>query len=86
MEMRKKIGLRIEKICRETGQKVVVLIDEYDKPMLQAIHNKELQSSYRNILKAFYGVLKSKDAYLKFALLTGVTKFSKVSVFSDLNI
>ena len=75
----------IEKICRETGQKVVVLIDEYDKPMLQAIHNKELQSSYRNILKAFYGVLKSKDAYLQFALLTGVTKFSKVSVFSDLN-
>ena len=75
----------IEKICRETGQKVVVLIDEYDKPMLQAIHNKELQSSYRNILKAFYGVLKSKDAYLKFALLTGVTKLSKVSVFSDLN-
>ena len=53
--------------------------------MLQAIHNKELQSSYRNILKAFYGVLKSKDAYLQFALLTGVTKFSKVSVFSDLN-
>lgn len=75
----------IEKICRETSQKVVVLIDEYDKPMLQAIHNKELQSSYRNILKAFYGVLKSKDAYLQFALLTGVTKFSKVSVFSDLN-
>ena len=75
----------IEKICRETGQKVVVLIDEYDKPMLQAIHNRKLQSSYRNILKAFYGVLKSKDAYLQFALLTGVTKFSKVSVFSDLN-
>ncbi len=75
----------IEKICRKTGRKVVVLIDEYDKPMLQAIHNKELQSSYRNILKAFYGVLKSKDAYLQFALLTGVTKFSKVSVFSDLN-
>ena len=75
----------IEKICRKTGRKVVVLIDEYDNPMLQAIHNKELQSSYRNILKAFYGVLKSKDAYLQFALLTGVTKFSKVSVFSDLN-
>lgn len=75
----------IEKICRKTGRKVVVLIDEYDKPMLRAIHNKELQSNYRNILKAFYGVLKSKDAYLQFALLTGVTKFSKVSVFSDLN-
>lgn len=75
----------IQRAAEKTGRNVVVLIDEYDKPMLQAIHNKELQSSYRNILKAFYGVLKSKDAYLKFALLTGVTKFSKVSVFSDLN-
>ena len=75
----------IQRAAEKTGRNVVVLIDEYDKPMLQAIHNKELQSSYRNILKAFYGVLKSKDAYLQFALLTGVTKFSKVSVFSDLN-
>ena len=75
----------IQRAAEKTGRNVVVLIDEYDKPMLQAIHNKELQSSYRNILKAFYGVLKSKDAFLQFALLTGVTKFSKVSVFSDLN-
>ncbi len=75
----------IQRAAEKTGRNVVVLIDEYDKPMLQAIHNKELQSNYRNILKAFYGVLKSKDAYLQFALLTGVTKFSKVSVFSDLN-
>ena len=75
----------IQRAAEKTGRNVVVLIDEYDKPMLQAIHNRELQSSYRNILKAFYGVLKSKDAYLQFALLTGVTKFSKVSVFSDLN-
>ena len=75
----------IQRAAEKTGRNAVVLIDEYDKPMLQAIHNKELQSSYRNILKAFYGVLKSKDAYLQFALLTGVTKFSKVSVFSDLN-
>ena len=63
----------------------MVLIDEYDKPILQAIGNEPLQEEFRNTLKAFYGVLKSADADLKFALLTGVTKFAKVSVFSDLN-
>ena len=75
----------IEKACRVTGRNVVVLVDEYDKPMLQAIGNESLLTDYRNTLKAFYGVLKSCDKYLRFALLTGVTKFSKVSVFSDLN-
>lgn len=75
----------IEKACRATGRNVVVLVDEYDKPMLQAIGNEPLLTDYRNTLKAFYGVLKSCDKYLRFALLTGVTKFSKVSVFSDLN-
>ena len=69
----------------KTGRGVAVLIDEYDKPILQAIGNPSLQEQFRNTLKAFYGVLKSADADLKFALLTGVTKFSKVSVFSDLN-
>lgn len=69
----------------KTGRNVVVLIDEYDKPILQAIGNEPLQEEFRNMLKAFYGVLKSADADLKFALLTGVTKFAKVSVFSDLN-
>ena len=69
----------------KTGRNAVVLIDEYDKPILQAIGNKPLQDEFRNTLKAFYGVLKSADADLKFALLTGVTKFGKVSVFSDLN-
>lgn len=69
----------------QTGRGVVVLIDEYDKPILQAIGNVPLQNEFRNMLKAFYGVLKSADADLKFALLTGVTKFGKVSVFSDLN-
>ena len=69
----------------KTGRNVVVLIDEYDKPILQAIGNGSLQEEFRNMLKAFYGVLKSADADLKFALLTGVTKFAKVSVFSDLN-
>lgn len=69
----------------KTGRGVAVLIDEYDKPILQAIGNTALQDEFRSILKAFYGVLKSADADLKFALLTGVTKFGKVSIFSDLN-
>ena len=82
-------GLRfqgvIRRACEQTGRQVVILIDEYDKPLLQAIGNEELQNEYRNTLKAFYGVLKSCDAHIKFAFLTGVTKFGKVSVFSDLN-
>ncbi|MCH4156392.1 MAG: ATP-binding protein [Muribaculaceae bacterium] len=69
----------------KTGQRVVILVDEYDKPMLQAIGNDELQKQFRATLKAFYSVLKTQDRYIKFALLTGVTKFGKVSVFSDLN-
>lgn len=72
-------------IAEKTGNKVVVLIDEYDKPLLQAIGNPELQNTYRNILKAFYGVIKSCGGQIHFAFLTGVTKFGKVSVFSDLN-
>lgn len=71
--------------AEKTGQRVVILVDEYDKPMLQAIGRDELQKEYRDTLKAFYGVMKSMDGYIKFAMLTGVTKFGKVSVFSDLN-
>lgn len=69
----------------KTGKRVVILVDEYDKPMLQAIGNEALQTAYRSTLKAFYGVLKTCDRYIRFAFLTGVTKFGKVSVFSDLN-
>ena len=75
----------IQRACEKTGQRVVILVDEYDKPILQAIGNEELQKQFRNTLKPFYGALKTKDGYIKFALLTGVTKFGKVSVFSDLN-
>ena len=75
----------IKRAYEQTGQRVVILVDEYDKPMLQAIGNQELQKEYRNALKPFYGVLKTMDGCIKFALLTGVTKFGKVSVFSDLN-
>lgn len=75
----------VRRACERSGQRVVILIDEYDKPMLQAIGNEDLQDKYRNTLKAFYSVLKSMDKYIKFAFLTGVTKFGKVSIFSDLN-
>ncbi len=75
----------IERAYEKIGKQVVILVDEYDKPMLQAIGNDELQANYRSTLKAFYSVLKTQDKYIKFAFLTGVTKFGKVSVFSDLN-
>ncbi|WP_455663819.1 ATP-binding protein [Phocaeicola sp.] len=75
----------IQRAYTQTGQRVVILVDEYDKPMLQAIGNEALQKSFRETLKAFYGALKSKDGCIKIGVLTGVTKFGKVSVFSDLN-
>ena len=75
----------VERASQQSGQRVAILVDEYDKPLLQAIGNKEFQSAYRNTLKPFYGVLKTMDGYIQFAMLTGVTKFGKVSVFSDLN-
>lgn len=75
----------IRRAYEQTGEKVVILVDEYDKPLLQAIKDKTLQEDYRATLKAFYGVEKSMDDYIQFAFFTGVTKFSKVSVFSDLN-
>ena len=75
----------VKRACEQAGQRVVILVDEYDKPMLQAIGNPALQEEFRNTLKPFYGVLKTMDRCIKFAMLTGVTKFGKVSVFSDLN-
>ena len=75
----------IRKAYEQTGQKVVLLVDEYDKPLLEAIGNVPLQDDYRKTLKSVYGVAKTMDACIQFAFFTGVTKFSKVSVFSDLN-
>ena len=68
----------------KTGRKVVVLIDEYDKPMLDVL-GKDLEQENRDTLKGFYGTFKDADAYLRFVFLTGVTKFSQVSVFSGFN-
>ena len=72
-------------IAEATGNQVVILVDEYDKPLLQTIGNVDIQNVYREALKAFYGVIKSCDSQIRFAFLTGVTKFGKISVFSDLN-
>ena len=69
----------------QTGRKVVVLVDEYDKPLLGANDDMDVDNEIRKVLKGFYGILKSADEYLRFVFLTGVTKFSKVSIFSDLN-
>ena len=75
----------IRNIYQQTGSQVVVLVDEYDKPLLSTIDNETLHTSYRNTLKAFFSVLKSLDACIRFAFITGVSKFSHVSIFSDLN-
>ena len=64
---------------------MVILIDEYDKPLIATLENEELNNYYRSVLKAFYSVIKSLNGYIHLSFLTGVTKFSKVSIFSDLN-
>lgn len=75
----------IARAAEKEGCGVVILIDEYDKPILQTLRDPELQAEHLAQLKAFYSVLKTQDRYIKFTFLTGVTKFGKVSVFSDLN-
>ena len=83
------LSLRFKGIIRraseQTGKQVVILVDEYDKPLLSTIDRKPLHDAYRDTLKGFFGVLKSQDAYIRFAFLTGVSRFSHVSIFSDLN-
>ncbi len=75
----------IKRAYDQTGKKVAILIDEYDKPMLNAFGNEKLVSEFRSILKAVYSNLKTMDAYIEIAVLTGVARFSKLSIFSDLN-
>ena len=75
----------VRRACEQTGNKVVVLIDEYDTPLIATMDRPGVNDEMRTLLKGFYGVFKSADAYLRFVFLTGVTKFSKVSIFSDLN-
>ncbi|MDE7412358.1 MAG: ATP-binding protein [Muribaculaceae bacterium] len=75
----------IESACRKTGKGVVILVDEYDKPLVNNINNKSQFEEYRNELAAIYSNFKSAAEYLKLVFLTGVTRFSKLSIFSDLN-
>ncbi len=75
----------IEQLAEGSGRRVVVLVDEYDKPILDNIERPGVAADIRESLKNFYSVLKDADPYLKFCMLTGVTKFSKVSLFSGLN-
>jgi hypothetical protein len=75
----------ITAMYKKTGQQVVVLIDEYDKSLVNTMNKPDVNEKIRDVLKGFYGVLKGADAHLRFVFLTGVTKFSKVSIFSDLN-
>lgn len=69
----------------KTGKRVVILVDEYDKPILDNLHNPEIAKEIRDRLRNLYSVIKDSDAHVKFAMLTGVSKFSKVSLFSGLN-
>lgn len=75
----------ITNVSRQSGSRVVILVDEYDKPLLYALEDEALQERFRQLLKAVYSVLKTCDEFIRFAFLTGVTKFSRVSIFSDLN-
>ncbi|MFT4243015.1 MAG: AAA family ATPase [Acidovorax sp.] len=75
----------IRRLAEKTGQRVVVLVDEYDKPILDRIEDREKATEIREGLKDFYSVIKDSDEFIRFAFLTGVSKFSKVSLFSGLN-
>ncbi len=75
----------IRMIYQITQKQVVILIDEYDKPLLETVNNEELSLANRSLLKAFYEVLKQCDQYIRFAFLTGITKFSKTTLFSGVN-
>ncbi|MDR0912745.1 MAG: ATP-binding protein [Methanobrevibacter sp.] len=83
--LQKKFSQLIEKISISTGKKVVILIDEYDSPVVSNLKNPELVESYQKTLNTFYKAIKESDEYIKFVLVTGISKFSKVSAFSALN-
>ena len=75
----------IQAAYRQTGKKVVVLIDEYDAPLLDVVHEETSLPVLRNVMRNFYSPLKASDPYLQFVFLTGITKFSQLSIFSELN-
>lgn len=81
----RRFKLLLRKAYEKFGQRVVILIDEYDKPLLDCLHNDDLHEEMRNQLAAFYSVMKASDKHIKFVMITGVSRFSRVSIFSALN-
>ena len=75
----------IRNVHEKTGKKVVMLIDEYDAPLLDVVHEKETLPVLRNVMRNFYSPLKDSDPYLEFLFITDITKFSQLSIFSELN-
>ncbi len=75
----------IKTVYEQTGQKVVVLIDEYDAPLLDVVHEDTSLGVLREVMRNFYSPLKDSDRMLRFVFLTGITKFSQLSIFSELN-
>lgn len=75
----------IRRAYKKYGKKVVILVDEYDKPMLDYLHDLDIHEKLKAELRGFYSGIKSSDEYIKFAMLSGITKFGKVSIFSGLN-
>ena len=75
----------INKASDNGRQRVVILVDEYDKPLLNTVENDQLNDQMRDVLKPFYGVLKTMDRDIEFSMLSGIARFGKVSIFSDLN-
>lgn len=75
----------VKRAYKQTGQKAVVIIDEYDAPLLDVVHEKDNLQQLRRIMQNFYSPLKKLDPYLEFVFVTGITKFSQLSIFSELN-
>ena len=75
----------VKEAYKQTGKKVVIIIDEYDAPLLDVVHEKDNLSQLRRIMQNFYSPLKMLDPYIEFCFITGITKFSQLSIFSELN-
>ena len=84
-EINQRLEGLIKRACQQTGKQVVVLIDEYDAPLLDVVHEEKDLPVLRNVMCNFYSPLKACDPYLRYVFLTGITKFSQLSIFSELN-
>ena len=85
VDINSRLKILIQTAYKQTGKKVVILIDEYDAPLLDVVHEEENLPKLRDVMRNFYSPLKACDPYIRFAFLTGITKFSQLSIFSELN-